>query len=48
MDLRELQDMDAEDIKKMEMEEHRKKVIEGKTTEEYLKEIEILKEQYLP
>lgn len=30
----------------MEMEEHRKKVIEGKTTEEYLKEIEILREQY--
>lgn len=46
MDLRDLIGMSSEDIKRMEMDKHRKKVIEGKTTEEYLKEIEILREQY--
>lgn len=46
MDLRELQDIDSEDMKRIEMREHRNKVLEDKTAEEYVKELEILKEQY--
>lgn len=48
MDLREFIDRinNGEDPKEIDMEESRKKVMKGKTKEEYLKEIEILKEQY--
>ena len=48
MDLREFINRinNGEDPKEIDMEESRKKVMKGKTKEEYLKELEILREQY--
>lgn len=50
MDLKEFIDCvnNGENPKEIELEEHRKKVMKGKTKEEYLQDLEKLKEQYLP
>lgn len=50
MDLRKFIDRvnNRENPKEIELEEHRKKVMKGKTKKEYLQDLEKLKEQYLP
>lgn len=50
MDLREFIDRvnNGEEPKEIELEEHRKKVMNGRTKEEYLQDLEKLKDQYLP
>lgn len=50
MDIKEFIDRvnNGENPKEIELEEHRKKVMKGKTKKEYLQDLEKLKEQYLP